>query len=48
MSGFRVPWLVRGELIEGDWVEFGARGGDRFLAPDPGKHVAALPLGSRR
>ena len=46
MSAFRVPLFVRGELIEDDWIEFGGRGGDRFLAPDPAKHVDRLPLGS--
>jgi hypothetical protein len=46
MSGFQVPLFVRGELIEGDWVEFGGRGGDAFRAPDPAKYVDRLPLGN--
>jgi hypothetical protein len=46
MSAFRVPLFARGELIEDDWIEFGGRGGDMFLAPDPAKHVDRLPLDS--
>ena len=47
MSAFRVPLFLRGELIEDDWVEFGGRGGGRaFLAPDPHRWAAELPLPS--
>jgi len=45
MSSFRIPMFVRGELIEDDWVDFGARkGAGGFEAPDPAKHVDRLPL----
>jgi hypothetical protein len=47
MSAFRVPLFLRGEVVEDDWVEFGARGGGRsFLAPDPHRHLERLPLAS--
>ena len=47
MSAFSVPMYIRGEVIEDDWVDFGARndaGG--FRAPDPHKYVDRLPLSS--
>lgn len=45
MSSFRIPMFVRGELIEDDWVAFGARNGTGgFEAPDPAKYVDRLPL----
>lgn len=45
MAAFDVPLFIRGELIEGDWVEFGGRqsGGD-FRAPDVHRYVDQLPL----
>jgi hypothetical protein len=47
VSTIDVPMVVRGELIEGDWVEFGGRAaGISFRAPDPLVHVGQLPLGS--
>lgn len=44
MSTFTVPLFVRGEMITDDLVEFGTRLEHRFQAPDPVKHVQALPL----
>ena len=45
MSAFRVPMFLRGEVIEDDWVVFGARSGrEGFEAPDPTKYVERLPL----
>jgi acyl-CoA reductase LuxC len=39
------PAVVRGELITGDLVEFGGRGGGlRFRAPDPTSLLPILPL----
>jgi hypothetical protein len=46
MSRFTVPLFVRGELITDDLVEFGTRLDHHFEAPDPVKHVHALPLPS--
>lgn len=47
MSAFRVPLVVRGEVIEEDWKAFGGRtGGVAFEAPDLTRHVERLPLGS--
>jgi hypothetical protein len=47
MSAFDVPLFIRGELFEGDWVEFGGRSSaGRFRAPDPRKYVDRLPLAS--
>jgi len=46
VTTFAVPLFVRGELITDDLVEFGTRQGHRFEAPDPVKHVHALPLGN--
>jgi hypothetical protein len=47
MTAFRVPLFIRGELFEGDWVEFGGRSSaGAFSAPDPRKHVDRLPLAS--
>ena len=45
MTDFRVPLLVRGRLIEQDWVAFGARGRGTFAAVDVARHVEALPMG---
>lgn len=40
-----VPLVVRGEVIEQDWVSFGGRSaGVEFRAPDPLTHVDRLPL----
>jgi Acyl-CoA reductase (LuxC) len=37
--------VVRGELVEGDWVDFGGRAaGIEFRAPDPAIHIDRLPL----
>ncbi len=45
---FDVPLVVRGEVIEGDWVEFGGRtSGIEFRAPDPALHVDRLPARPR-
>lgn len=42
---FRVPLLLRGEVIEQDWIEHGGRhGAARFLAPDLAAHLPRLPL----
>lgn len=42
-----VPLVVRGEVVEGDWVAFGGRAtGIEFRAPDPTLHVERLPLAS--
>jgi hypothetical protein len=39
--------VVRGAVIEGDWVTFGGRsGGIEFRAPDPRLHIERLPLAS--
>lgn len=47
MSAFRIPLVIRGEVIEDDWVSFGGRGGSAgFEAPDPAKYVERLPLAS--
>jgi hypothetical protein len=46
MSTFTVPLFIRGEVITDDLVEFGTRLDHRFEAPDPVKHVHALPLRS--
>ncbi len=47
MSAFRVPMVLRGEVIEDDWATFGARNGkEGFEAPDPAKYVERLPLQS--
>jgi hypothetical protein len=47
VSAFRVPMFLRGEVIEDDWVRFGAREGRAgFEAPDPAKYVERLPLES--
>ena len=47
MSAFKVPMIIRGEVIEDDWIEFGGRHeGGGFSAPDPHKYVDQLPLGS--
>jgi hypothetical protein len=47
VTSFDVPLVVRGEVIEGDWVTFGGRGaGVEFRAPDPALHVDRLPLAS--
>jgi hypothetical protein len=40
-----VPSAIRGQLLSDDLVSFGGRGGDtRFMAPDPMRIVARLPL----
>ena len=45
MSGFTVPMVIRGDVVDDDWVDFGGRvGGIDFRAPDPRKHVDRLPL----
>ncbi len=46
MRTFTVPMFVRGELITDDLVEFATRLDHSFNAPDPAKHVGALPLRS--
>lgn len=46
VSAFTVPLFRRGQVIEDDLVPFATRGGQRFLAPDPGKHVESLSLAS--
>jgi hypothetical protein len=44
---FDVPMVLRGEVVEGDWVDFGGRiGGVGFRGPDPALHVDRLPLAS--
>lgn len=45
MSEFRVPLIIRGEIIEGDDVEFGGRNaGTRFKTVDVGKYIDKLAL----
>jgi Acyl-CoA reductase (LuxC) len=40
-----VPLVIRGEVIETELIEFGARGDGRpFLAPDPSRFVDRIPL----
>ena len=42
-----VPMVVRGQLVEDDWVSFGGRAaGIEFRAPDPAIHIERLPLPS--
>jgi len=44
-DSFRVPLIIRGEIIEDADVEHGGRrGGVSFRAPDVAKHIAKLPL----
>lgn len=45
MSGYRVPLIIRGEIIESDEVEYGGRrGGFSFTGPDVGNHLDRLLL----
>ncbi|WP_068076622.1 acyl-CoA reductase [Novosphingobium lentum] len=45
MTAFRVPLVIRGEVIEGDEVEFGGRDpATRFRGPDVARHLDRLPL----
>lgn len=46
MRQFRIPLIVRGQVIEEDWIEFPSRHGPPFLATDVRKHADSLPLGS--
>ncbi|MDH6246517.1 acyl-CoA reductase [Mycobacterium sp. OTB74] len=46
MSTFTVPLFIRGEVIDGDLIEFATRLEHRFQAPDPAKHAHRLPLPS--
>ena len=47
MSAFKIPMIIRGEVIEDDWVDFGGRDGrGGFSAPDPHRYVDQLPLSS--
>jgi hypothetical protein len=46
VRAFTVPLFVRGELITDDLVEFASRLDHSFEAPDPAKHIGALPLRS--
>src|SRR3546814_5230450 len=42
---FRVPLIIRGEIIDDGEIDHGGRrGGVSFQAPDISKHVAKLPL----
>jgi hypothetical protein len=44
-AAYRIPMVLRGEVIETDWIAFGGRGNrDAFEAPDPSKYVDRLPL----
>jgi Acyl-CoA reductase (LuxC) len=44
-TGFRVPLIIRGRVIEDADLEFGGRrGGARFTTPDVGKHMDELVL----
>jgi len=44
-AGFSIPMIIRGEVIEDNWVEFGGRQvGMSFRAPDPHKYLDRLPL----
>lgn len=45
MTGYRVPLIIRGEVIEGDDVEFGGRNpATRFRTVDVRNHLERLPL----
>ena len=45
MTAFRVPLIIRGAVIEENWVPFGGRDGvAAFSAPDPHKYVRQLRL----
>ena len=45
MTGYRVPLIVRGEIIKGDEVEFGGRNPDtRFRTVNVRDHLERLPL----
>jgi hypothetical protein len=47
MTGFTVPLLLRGRIIEDELVEFGGRrGGASFTAPDVAKFLPELTLAS--
>jgi hypothetical protein len=46
VTTFTVPLFIRGRVITDDLIEFDTRLGHRFEAPDPVKHVHALPLPS--
>ncbi len=44
-TDFRVPLIIRGEIIEDGEIEYGGRrGGVAFRAPDAAAHIARLPL----
>lgn len=45
MTDFRVPLVIRGEIIDEPEVEYGGRNPEtRFRGPDVARHVARLPL----
>ncbi len=46
MAKFDIPLFIRGELIEGNWLEFGSRDGSTFRAPNALEYVDRLPLSS--
>ncbi|MFK7977942.1 MAG: acyl-CoA reductase [Halioglobus sp.] len=46
-QAFSIPLIIRGEVIEDQWVEFGGQAGDfSFRAPDASYYLDRLPLAS--
>lgn len=44
-KNYRVPLIIRGEVIEDSFIQFGGRrGGVKFEAPDLGKHLNKITL----
>ena len=44
-TGYNVPLIIRGKVIEGDAIQFGGRGmGVRFSTPDVSQHLDSLML----
>lgn len=45
MQEFQVPLIIRGRVVESDWIEYRGRRGDvGFVSPDVRKYVDELPL----
>lgn len=45
MKKIRIPLLVRGNIVENDWIEFEARRGElAFETPDVKRHARQIPL----
>jgi len=48
MKTYKIPLLIRGQLIDDDCVEFEARRGElSFQTPDVAKYLDTLPLKDR-